>query len=371
MTDAGQGRGRFRGERGFRVAFASIWLVFLLWPAAGIAASGRPAWAIALGLAATAAFAAVYLADIACGSGRVSRMTRDLALTAVLLGLVGLTVPALGVTGPELVSYLPFIAALWLFGHPLRTGLTATGLIIAATAAHYIGSQATPNPRALLPLVSFAVILVAIRLLEMHEERERELVAQLAAMAEREELARVVHDALGHSLTAITVQAQLARRLVDHDRRAAAEQIDGVLVTARTALDEVRSTVTMLHGPSLADQLASSRAMLGRAGIRVTGDTAPPPDIAPRTAQLFSMCLREATTNVVRHSGAGTCDISITAQSLRVRDDGRGLPGDLADAPGHGLRGLRERAGRVGAALDIRIAEPGTDRPGTILEVTA
>ncbi|MDO4611179.1 sensor histidine kinase [Corynebacterium sp.] len=359
------------GDGRFLLWFAAMWLLFLAYPVTGILVRDAGAWATGLALAATAAFAAFYVAAVAVTPAWTLRhpVAASAATSAVMLALAAATIPALGANAPELAAYLPFIAAMWVFPHPLRTSVASVAVIVAATAAWYWAVPGPASPWYLAPVASVGVMLLGIRVMEEHSERERDLVAELAVTAEREELARVVHDALGHSLTAITVQAQLARRLVDRDPAAAAEQLDGVLATARTALDDVRSTVTMLHAPTLADQLRTSRTMLERVGVAVDCPAAPPEGLDQATSRLFAACLREATTNVVRHAGASACIIELDAHRLGVRDDGRGVPD--APAAGHGLRGLRERARRAGARLKVRPADPEAARPGTILEVIA
>lgn len=94
----------------------------------------------------------------------------------------------------------------------------------------------------LIPVVSTLAILFIVRFMVEKDEKDREKDRQLA-LSQQRGLARTVHDVLGHSLTAITVSAQLARRLVERDPQAAAVQLDNILATARTALSEVRTTV--------------------------------------------------------------------------------------------------------------------------------
>jgi two-component system sensor histidine kinase DesK len=190
--------------------------------------------------------------------------------------------------------------------------------------------------------------------------RLREANAQIAALAvgaERERLARDLHDILGHSLTTITVKAGAARRLLEtgqgEDR--AIEEIRDVEALTRSALSDVRATVSEYREVSLAGELAGARAALRAADIDADLPRAVD-DVDPALQSVFGYVVREAVTNAIRHSGAKAVRIQLGPNWISVADDGRGRGGD---APGTGLRGLGERLGAVGGVLDAGPAPDG------------
>jgi two-component system, NarL family, sensor histidine kinase DesK len=183
---------------------------------------------------------------------------------------------------------------------------------------------------------------------ELREAREE--LATMAVTAERERMARDLHDVLGHSLTTITVKAALARRLLEHGQaeRAAAE-VGDVERLGRQALVDVRATVAANRPASLARELVGAREALRAAEIRADLPQAVD-DVPEGLQQAFAHVVREGVTNVVRHSGAGTCTIRLTPTSVEVVDDGVGSP---AGTPaGSGLRGLSERLAAVGGEVE-------------------
>ncbi len=151
--------------------------------------------------------------------------------------------------------------------------------------------------------------------------------AELALVAERERVARDVHDVLGHSLTVLTVKAELAERLIDVDPERAKSELASIQETARQALAEIRATVGGLRVARLADELEAAPLGPGRrrdrdpGSLRSDGGRPPPPDV-------LAWVLREAVTNVVRHAGRRPAVIVSSAPGwLVVTDDGRGPGG--------------------------------------------
>jgi two-component system, NarL family, sensor histidine kinase DesK len=181
-------------------------------------------------------------------------------------------------------------------------------------------------------------------------------VARLAISDERLRISRDVHDILGHSLSVIALKAQVARRLMQSDPEAAAQAIGDVETVARESLVEVRGMVTGYRQRSLADELQGARDVLDAAGIAfaITRGTSVPP--AP-VDSLLAWTVREGVTNVLRHSRAHHCEISLTSSdtgfTVAIVDDG---VGGVANAGGTGLHGLRERVGAAGGRVD---AGPG------------
>ena len=138
----------------------------------------------------------------------------------------------------------------------------------------------------------------------LHRAEQR--VSALALTAERERIGRDIHDILGHSLTAISIKADLAGKLLEHDPAAARAQIAEVSEIARQSLADVRATASGIREVRVTSEIASARSVLLAAGIESSVPSAiePMPD---ETSQLFGYVVREAVTNVVRHSEAQRC----------------------------------------------------------------
>lgn len=178
----------------------------------------------------------------------------------------------------------------------------------------------------------------------------REELATLAVTAERERMARDLHDVLGHSLTTITVKAGLARRLLESgDAERAAQEVTDMERLGRQALAEVRSTVSANRVASLGREVAVAREALRAAEIEADLPVAVD-DVPAERQQAFAYVVREGVTNVIRHSGASRCTVRLTPESVEVLDDGVGSP---AGTPaGNGISGLTERLAAVGGWVD-------------------
>ncbi|MCC4247882.1 MULTISPECIES: sensor histidine kinase [Microbacterium] len=184
----------------------------------------------------------------------------------------------------------------------------------------------------------------------------QEQVAELAAERERSRVARDVHDILGHSLTVITVKAELAGRLMDAGSPAARDEVAQIEQLSRGALADVRATVHGYRGVSISGELAAARAALESAGVaaELPGST---DQVPSDRRELAGWVVREAVTNVVRHAEASVCRVSLDARSVEVADDGRG-PSD-APSSGSGLSGLRERVETAGGRTTVGPSDLG------------
>ena len=196
----------------------------------------------------------------------------------------------------------------------------------------------------------------AKRLLETNDElvAAREELANLAVVNERLRIARDLHDLLGHSLTVIRAKSELASRVGKADPERAAKEMAEVESVARQALVDVREAVAHYRRPTLAGERANARMALAAAGIAAEfSDDAVA--LSPEADETLAWVLREAVTNVVRHSGAMRCHVTTTYNGddvcLEIIDEGRG--GGTAGVDGSGLTGLRERVAAVGGTLEV------------------
>jgi two-component system, NarL family, sensor histidine kinase DesK len=237
----------------------------------------------------------------------------------------------------------------------------------------------------LLPVVLIGLAMIGFRLQMdlMHElAQARETVAKLATNEERLRLARDMHDLTGQSLSMITLKSELAAKRLS--RLPATQERDTVLGdlgdigrVSRQTLHDIREAVSGYRRPTLAIEVITARNALDAAGIRLDDD----PGLTLRSGTfdadaeaVLAWCLREAVTNVIRHSGAKTCRIRLIQHpgelSLEITDDGRGFPGRTPDNPhnpdtpaapdntrGSGLRGMSERLSAIGGRLSLGPAE--------------
>lgn len=360
------------------LAFTSVWLVFLISPAVAIVAGPASIPVKVLSGLSLIAFGVLYTVSwvkprLVSGLGSFGSAMAWIAVLCVCI------VGAAPAAGPTVLATAPFLMALLVFRLPLRAALVST----VAVAVAVIGFVAWRLPESAVWVTTMmsmcAVIFVMIRWTADHEDRSVRMAHDLELSRQREEFARDVHDILGHSLTVVAVKTELARKLLDRDPERARAELDDVLALTREALGEVRSTVGRLRTPTWAEQLHSARTALDAADIeaRLPADAGTVP-VAQQ--ELFAWCLREAVTNVVRHSGATRCTVAAEPGLLAVTDDGVGMGSDaLADGAteGNGIAGLRERVGRAGGTLSLGPAH-GSDltpdahrakRPGTRVEV--
>jgi len=183
--------------------------------------------------------------------------------------------------------------------------------------------------------------------------RAEEEIENLAQLAERERIARDLHDLLGHTLSLITLKSELAGKLLRKDPERAAIEIRDIEQISRKALAEVRQTVAGYRASGLDAELANAKIATSAAGITMKTDTGTVV-LSPNESTLLAHVLREAMTNILRHSGAKECSVVLekTPKGLRmtISDNGRGR---ASEVEGQGLSGMRRRLEAAGASLHI------------------
>ncbi len=270
--------------------------------------------------------------------------------------------------------FLIYAAALFGFVFLPRVALAAIAACAAAAAVESWFLHISPYYWGSMLLI--IVIIGTANLYAASEMRAnaklrlaQEEVEHLAKVAERERIARDMHDVLGHTLSVIVLKSELAAKLVDHDAARAQKEIGEVEQIAREALAEVRHAIRGYRAGSLAEEFARARATLETAGIEVSCESGESRGdgrkLSAAQETVLALVMREAVTNVVRHSGARTCRIVFEqgGQNYRVavEDDGRGG----ARLEGNGLRGMRERVEALGGTL-TRDGSRGTRLSATI-----
>ncbi len=189
--------------------------------------------------------------------------------------------------------------------------------------------------------------------------KANEEIEHLATVAERERIARDLHDVLGHTLSVITLKSELAGKLMERDPERAGKEIREVEQISRQALSDVRDAIRGYRSKGLAAELALAKSTLETAGVTVQCDAATTMKLPAVQETVLSLAVREAVTNVVRHAGARSCRMRLEQQNgtcrLEIQDDGRGS----SNGEGNGLKGMRERVEMLGGTLQ-RSTESGT-----------
>lgn len=274
------------------------------------------------------------------------------AFSLLLLPVLGLGVYSLwvfvGVAAA--MSIIPFLVAA-IFIAVLTATIAVTAWFAGARGDTLFYLPAITASISLM-MVAFARVISSMNQLRATQHE----LARLAVEQERTRVAREMHDILGHSLTVITVKAELAGRLVESDPARAATEIAEVEDLSRAALADVRATVSGYRGISLAAEIANARAALESAGIEAVlpGSL---DAVGSDYRDLFAWVVREGVTNVLRHSDARHCEVRLGPDFVEVTDDGaKAVSGE---EPGIGLTGLRERAAAAGLELSAAALPTG------------
>ena len=322
---------------------------------------GRFDWLLTLVL--IAVFLPVYLDNFACGDRRAFVGIWLIAL----LGLVGMFVN----TGSSSFFIYAGAGAPHVVAKPRQAVMLIAG-VLGLMAVSFLFSP-VPLPErlwAFLPALIFVPINGAVNIFQAEKNRANAKlrvahneIERLAKVAERERIARDLHDLLGHTLSSITLKSELASRLARTDPRRAEHEMGEVAGVSRQALKEVREAVSGYRARTLTSELTHAEGMLAAAGVRLEYFTEPLA-LPPVQEGTLALALREAVTNVVRHAQASVCTVRVlhiidsgkSEVRLEVDDDGLGKGGP----DGAGLTGMGERAELLGGRLEITGNSSGT-----------
>ena len=385
----------------WRWFFSGIWLVYLIQPISNLFSHRNGVLWIAGGLVIAIAFAVLYVPTVANSVGRPDLGRIGLASLAVLAAVACVVY---GKAWTPLWIYVSAAAGMVLPAGPDGRRVAIRG-VLAVGACYLFFSWLSHDDASdflvvLLPVVLIGLAMVGFRLQIdlMHElTAARETVAKLAANEERLRLARDMHDLTGQSLSMITLKSELAaKRLSKLPASAERDTVLGDLGdigrVSRQTLHDIREAVSGYRRPTLAIEAITARNALEAAVIRLDDD----PGLTLRSGMfdaeaeaVLAWCLREAVTNVIRHSGAKTCRIRLIEHprelSLEITDDGHGPgghgpgghgpggPDQQIGSHGAGLRGMSERLSAEGGRLSLGAANPspgGRQAPGFKLTAT-
>ncbi len=329
------------------------WLIYLPLFALPWLGPGPTTAQLVGGVVGLAVFLPVYL----IGSHTTGRTLFWSAMAVLVLSL------ALAFTGGSWSVVSVYACAM---AGQLRPARRATAVVIGFGAAIVVFALATSQPWFFWTVGAVLAIMVGLGTVSRItiDDQNRALVAAqdevrlLSRTAERERIARDLHDLLGRTLTLVSLKAELAGRLVPTDPDQASAEMADVAQAARDGLAEVRAAVSGMTNAGFARELDQSRTALKAAGIAATTDARRLPQGEP--GAVLGMALREAVTNVVRHSEASHCRIAVDLAGgearLMVEDDGAGGP----FREGAGLTGMRARLAAAGGSLWVETGAAGT-----------
>nr|WP_306986545.1 histidine kinase [Streptomyces canus] len=342
-----------------KVLWIGVWLVFLSSPVTDLASGGHTTGGTVAGWLGLAAFVGIYLTLVFRNMIRSALPPR---WVGALIGALGVLAVLLSLTlGRHWLGLFVYVSVACGATLPLRAAywtipLTAGAMMLVGL---HVGEDEAFDLLLLVLLIGFAMTGVRQLVRTTVQLRQaRATVAQLAANEERLRLARDLHDLLGHSLSLITLKSELAGRMLPAHPDKAAQQVADIEQVSRQALVDVREAVTGYRRARLAAELAGAQVALTAAGVTAALPAEPDLTGVPEESEsALAWALREAVTNVVRHSGARGCTVELRHRQtldgpkleLTVEDDGSGGAGN---GPGNGLTGLTERLEKAGGTLE-------------------
>ncbi|HYE45089.1 MAG TPA: histidine kinase [Caulobacter sp.] len=301
---------------------------------------------VALDLACVAAFLPLYV---------LAHWLSPLRALAPIGGIAVLGVVAMP-GNPGASVLFTYAACLACLTQPAARGVAVAGLVVAVFAGMAVLVGRGPGYILIDGFVTAVVcaIYLQVRRGDLIREglaRREEEVVELARIAERERIAIDLHDLFGQTFALITVKAELTAGLLADDPSKAREELEALAAVAREGLGRARET---LHGwtGGLDAEIKAARTLLEAAGVALTVERSAL--AVPAMADgLMALILRESVTNIVRHARAGACAIRLTQDAtgttLLIADDGRGA----LRYEGKGVRGMADRAARLGAKFEI------------------
>jgi two-component system sensor histidine kinase DesK len=349
---------RTMGEAMRKLVWILPWLVFLASPVSDLTGGHHTTGATVAGWAGLISFTGVYLMLVFRNMGRPFQGRVVAVLVAVLGTLAVVLCLTLGSSWLGLFVYVSVSCGVTL---PMRAAYWTIPLTTAAFMTIGLREDQDTTWGLFLVVLLVGYSMTGVRQLvrtTVELRKARATVAQLAANEERLRLARDLHDLLGHSLSLITLKSELAGRMLPDHPDKAAQQVADIEQVSRQALVDVREAVTGYRRPRLPAELAGTQVALTAAGI--IADIPAEPDLGevPEESESpLAWALREAVTNVVRHSGATRCTVEVLRRQtldgpvleLAVEDNGSGGSGK---GPGNGLTGLTERLEKAGGTLE-------------------
>lgn len=231
----------------------------------------------------------------------------------------------------------------------IACGIVAIAVMFLTVLYMTTDSLLPKESQVLVPIMMFQLVLpILIYFVEKSKNLQAELAdvnTQLVQQEERQRIARDLHDTIGHTLTMIKVKTELTTKLIDRDPSSVKPELHDILATTRTALKQVRELVSDMNFISLQTELIHCRQLLQSANINTTLDNQCPQIVLSSVEEtMLALCVRESTTNILKHSQAKKCHFTIQCcaghYTLVIKDDGIGLQ---SQGRGNGIHSIKER----------------------------
>ncbi len=358
--------------------FSLIWLIYLAFPIIGLAQSPHAIWVYFSIFFAYIVFILIYSKVFFLFDPKPNGPFWNILGMIYSFFLAFLGFPLIG---GDVITFLIYSCSM--IGFQASSKLVIWGVLCSTVGFIWLWLASTDMNWGLI--LSFGILSLGAALgtflsfrniiNQIQEREQQQHNEKLAQLAERERIARDLHDVLGHSLSVIVLKSELASKLAERDITKAIAEIRDIERISRETLAEVRSAVRGYRGSGLKAELGRAKVALDAAGIALSSQMAElhlPPSLEP----ILELTLREAITNVVRHSRAKNCQIQVlqTPQhiQLEVSDDGVGMAqlGSLEGSEGTGLSSIRERLRAVGGTLEVNPSTVAKDsKTGTRLRM--
>ncbi|MFH5186440.1 sensor histidine kinase [Paenibacillus sp. TAB 01] len=367
-------------EKGSSI-FQMVWLVYLISPIYSILQ--QPAHQMWVGLAVLSVFIAATLIAYWDVKRRLAYVLLMMAIIIYFCIYYDLNFWFLGFYCAPLIALLPSLTQFYV-------GMGSMLGLFAWVVGYHLNKFSADEMVIFLPS---AILMFALPMLMRWGMRAKELrkklntaneeIARLIKNEERQRISRDLHDTLGHTLSLITLKSELAEKLIAKNPERAVQEVKDIQATSRAALKQVRELVSGMNAISVDQELRHAEQLLTAAGIGLTvRGTVESLDAPPLIQNILGMCLREAVTNVVKHSKAKHCRIELTAMperiGLTISDDGVGSccgkETAHASSSGRGLLGMKERLELIEGKLEFHSVHDsdhdGREPTGTTLHMT-
>jgi len=316
-----------------------IWLVFSLYYFV-------PLYYMPFSALAQAVLVGIYCVFVTLYLWAITLKPRQVWMPIVAITLLAIVITPYTSGSSTFFSYIGFLVG---FSYRTRIWLTITALLaVIIGVLHYTYDY--PFPFFAFPALSCLITIGIIGYVEklrmearISQQKSHQEIEQLAVIAERERIARDLHDILGHTLSSIALKAELAEKLLTQEKHDQAKQhLSELHQIARNSLSLVRQTVSGYKHRGLSGEVMELCEKLRQNGfvVELNGDI---PQLTPRAETAIILALTELTTNVLRHSNGNHCQIEFQQSSDKIlvcmRDNGA----VKSLVPGNGLQGIQER----------------------------
>ncbi|MEK4709778.1 sensor histidine kinase [Bacillus sp. FSL R10-2780] len=341
--------------------FPYIWLVYLLFPIYNLTqVSG---WKLVIGIGMLIVFIVTY------------RQLYFVQKTFILWACIQMLLTFLFAVfyNPFMIFFGFFTASAMGFAPSKKVFRLLWGLLIVMLGAFTFVNFNQLTTTSLVNIVPMFILMLLTpfgmrnfnqkKVLRNQLNEANEQIKDLVKREERQRIARDLHDTLGHTLSLITLKSQLVEKLIVKNPERASMEAKEITQTSRTALKQLRELISDMRMITVEEELEQIKAILQAANIELeVKQEANSSSLSPIEQNILGMCLREAVTNVVKHSKATVCIVSILESQgeliLKVEDNGVGLEEQNHD--GNGIRGIKERIALIDGLVELDTINPGT-----------